>query len=1549
MQFLHQKLLTSSGLYAAWHDHPKHPIIHWAAFLAFAFGSFFYVAGQVNSFRQFSISNLESAGYQMFRIAAAPTSGLVGYWNLDEGPGTTAADSSGSGNTGTLTNGPTWTTGKVGSGALSFDGVNDGVNLGTPNSLNITGAVTVSAWINYRTASLHEAIAVHADGGADFGGQQYMLTMRSSTAVGFAVNNGTALLISSNGTVSPNTWYHVVGTYNGVDTTKLYINGVQTDSDISAGFGALNNIPTQKIGIGAAIQNNRGYLDGLLDEVRVYNRALSASEVTELYNYTGGTPPPPDTTAPVISSVAASTITSSGATITWTTDESSDTQVEYGTTTAYGSSTTLNTTLVTSHSQALSGLVANTLYNYRVKSRDAAGNLANSSNQTFTTLATTPSPTPTPTPGTTSSISQYGITWYFDKAYSYGQFANGDYWVLGPVTITSITPEFNGTHNGWEVNPVASSKQGFDAGSGYGGFDASRIPSLPYLASPGQSIIKGLSYIQDPSNTLNCYNNPPDGVSCLETAAVLTIVGAVPPDNGATVFRPPYIGTQKPYYSINDLQTGLLPTLAQVGTNIPSLATVESRTKRVQVEHIRGAEARTIRPALNLPDYGGTIGVWNGEAALRFMLNDSVQAKMPALIAFVQGGIDRYHAVLNGQTWPAGPGHEPGQKISIAFAAVLLNNANMKSTVSSSKFFSEDLRIQPGYNGQPVFGEAGATSGQYWNFVYTDPGYNTEWADIYNFIDGGMNAIRTQAYQTGILGPTWKMSALTAMLMPEISSIWNSPKFFTYIERFVNIGLWSQPDPCAPVLQGGGPNGVGVCVLDPDLTPGSTMQSFSCQAGKECGRFPQYHGTLADNNNASGPYNSVFGYNMWNAYRSTVGSDTAAPSTPTGLTATAASSQINLSWTASTDNVGVTGYKIFRGGVQVGISVTTNYSDTGLTASTLYTYTVSAYDAANNNSAQSSAASATTQAASTDCSSAAVRCVPSEYLTIQACANAAVAGDTCRVAAGVYSEHVVTKIGGISEDQRIVFKADGAATMQGFDVKHPYVTVDGFDITGYTTMYQGHITITSGGSYCRILNNTIRDGASNVQGIYFALSMEAANCVVSGNTLSNLNYVFLGTSGWGHLFENNVFEYQNSQDYVRLFGANHVFRRNIFKLGIPKEGVGNHPDFVQTFGVSILESRNHLFEENWIENLENGQLSQLDSGDGLVSKGILYDNVHTITFRRNVFINIAYNANVGMPSVRFEHNTFYRLAYQLGGFGYGGSLTRGDASYGLLKNNVFLEGGAVPDVWGGRGFYSLFGATFGKEVITVFVTKETLGSDPIAAGIFSDLMSNGYVDGNGNLSAKAKALTDISQFVLADAYASYKQSVYDNLVKTILLNKSIRDTFLADYNFVAGAASAGFPAKSSSGCVPTETATVFNFCEVHGINGGDPKFVNLADLDGADNIPFTLDDGIKPRPDSILCGKGEAGTDIGALSCDPAKIFSGSSAVPVPPSDLTPPTVSISSPASGATVAGTITVSANASDNVAVSGVQFKLDGANLGTEDTTSPYSVSWDTTTAT
>ncbi len=96
------------------------------------------------------------------------------------------------------------------------------------------------------------------------------------------------------------------------------------------------------------------------------------------------------------------------------------------------------------------------------------------------------------------------------------------------------------------------------------------------------------------------------------------------------------------------------------------------------------------------------------------------------------------------------------------------------------------------------------------------------------------------------------------------------------------------------------------------------------------------------------------------------GGDTTAPTTPTGLSATTvSSSQINLSWSASTDNIGVTGYNIYRNGTQIASVANTSYNNTGLTAATTYSYTVAAYDAAGNTSVQSVSTSTTTQGITT--------------------------------------------------------------------------------------------------------------------------------------------------------------------------------------------------------------------------------------------------------------------------------------------------------------------------------------------------------------------------------------------------------------------------------------------------------------------------------------------------------------------------------------------------------------------------------------------------------
>jgi hypothetical protein len=101
-----------------------------------------------------------------------------------------------------------------------------------------------------------------------------------------------------------------------------------------------------------------------------------------------------DTTPPVISSIASSAVTDSSATITWSTDKSSDTQVDYGPTASYGANSALASTLTTVHRVDLANLVAGTTYHYRVKSRDAFGNLAVSADNTVNTSSSSAPPNP---------------------------------------------------------------------------------------------------------------------------------------------------------------------------------------------------------------------------------------------------------------------------------------------------------------------------------------------------------------------------------------------------------------------------------------------------------------------------------------------------------------------------------------------------------------------------------------------------------------------------------------------------------------------------------------------------------------------------------------------------------------------------------------------------------------------------------------------------------------------------------------------------------------------------------------------------------------------------------------------------------------------------------------------------------------------------------------------------------------------------------------------------------------------------------------------------
>jgi len=196
---------------------------------------------------------------------------------------------------------------------------------------------------------------------------------------------------------------------------------------------------------------------------------------------------PSDTQPPVISNVAASNLTTSAATITWTTNEASDRQVEYGLDTNYGSSSPLDAALLISHSVTLSNLQANTTYHYRVKSKDAAGNLAVSGNFTFTT------PVPDLTPPVISSVnagnittSAATITWSTDEAsdsqVEYGLDTNyGSASALDATRATSHTINLSGLANNTTYHYRVKSK---DAAGNLAVSDDFTFTTLPDVTPP---------------------------------------------------------------------------------------------------------------------------------------------------------------------------------------------------------------------------------------------------------------------------------------------------------------------------------------------------------------------------------------------------------------------------------------------------------------------------------------------------------------------------------------------------------------------------------------------------------------------------------------------------------------------------------------------------------------------------------------------------------------------------------------------------------------------------------------------------------------------------------------------------------------------------------------------------------------------------------------------------------------------------------------------------------------------------------------------------------
>lgn len=224
-----------------------------------------------------------------FTSATNLTSNMVGYWNFDEGSGVTAADSSGSSNNGTLTNGPTWsgTTpfGTSGNFSLSFDGTNDFVSIADSNSLDITNAFTLSVWMQSANTGQTNRYLISKRNDAGSDNVYSMLYGYSSGNVQYyAAGNGFGYP-SSNSNLSANdtNWHLMTYAYDG-STYKAYRDGILINS-----MALVSNAVSSTSNLLLGSFNGAGYFyNGLMDDVRIYNTALSANNVGRLYAYTPG-------------------------------------------------------------------------------------------------------------------------------------------------------------------------------------------------------------------------------------------------------------------------------------------------------------------------------------------------------------------------------------------------------------------------------------------------------------------------------------------------------------------------------------------------------------------------------------------------------------------------------------------------------------------------------------------------------------------------------------------------------------------------------------------------------------------------------------------------------------------------------------------------------------------------------------------------------------------------------------------------------------------------------------------------------------------------------------------------------------------------------------------------------------------------------------------------------------------------------------------------------------------------------------------------------------
>jgi hypothetical protein len=215
-------------------------------------------------------------------VSADLCMGIVGYWQLDEATGTKAIDWSGNGNNGTLTDmdpATDWIAGHI-AGGLDFDGVNDHVLVPHNDTLS-TRTFSIAAWIRPSALSGWQILA--CKGTSSTAVNYYLGTNNDELAIGF-YNGGWTEFQTTNVNLSINNWYHIAGTFDYLTgDAAIYLNGSPVLNDTTATSPVANS---DDLTIGRSPFGE--YWHGILDDVRIYNRVLGPSEMSQLHASTVG-------------------------------------------------------------------------------------------------------------------------------------------------------------------------------------------------------------------------------------------------------------------------------------------------------------------------------------------------------------------------------------------------------------------------------------------------------------------------------------------------------------------------------------------------------------------------------------------------------------------------------------------------------------------------------------------------------------------------------------------------------------------------------------------------------------------------------------------------------------------------------------------------------------------------------------------------------------------------------------------------------------------------------------------------------------------------------------------------------------------------------------------------------------------------------------------------------------------------------------------------------------------------------------------------------------